>query len=77
MIRPTSETIIGHFFPKWVKSWRDLPCMVNHWANDLRWELRTRLFLQASEFLRQEGHTPHSHYDEAVEEVRRMLEVYP
>jgi prolyl-tRNA synthetase len=76
VIRPTSETIIGHFFAKWIKSWRDLPCMVNQWANVIRWELRTRMFLRTAEFLWQEGHTAHSNHDEAVEEVRRMLDVY-
>src|SRR5262244_1956173 len=76
VIRPTSETIIGHFFAKWINSWRDLPFMVNQWANVIRWELRTRMFLRTSEFLWQEGHTAHSNHDEAVEEVRRMLDVY-
>src|SRR5215467_14041702 len=76
VIRPTSETIIGHFFAKWINSWRDLPFMVNQWANVIRWELRTRMFLRTTEFLWQEGHTAHSNHDEAVEEVRRMLDVY-
>ena len=76
VIRPTSETIIGHFFAKWIKSWRDLPVLVNQWANIIRWELRTRMFLRTTEFLWQEGHTAHSNHDEAVEEVRRMLDVY-
>lgn len=76
VIRPTSETIIGHFFAKWIKSWRDLPLMINQWANVLRWELRTRMFLRTTEFLWQEGHTAHSTHEEAVEEVRRMLNVY-
>jgi prolyl-tRNA synthetase len=76
VIRPTSETIIGHFFAKWIKSWRDLPLKVNQWANVVRWELRTRMFLRTAEFLWQEGHTAHSHHEEAVEEVRQMLEVY-
>jgi len=76
VIRPTSETIIGHFFSKWIKSWRDLPLKVNQWANVVRWELRTRMFLRTAEFLWQEGHTAHSHHEEAVEEVRQMLEVY-
>lgn len=76
VIRPTSETIIGHFFGKWIKSWRDLPLLVNQWANVIRWELRTRMFLRTAEFLWQEGHTAHSNHDEAVEEVRRMLDVY-
>ncbi|HEX8815064.1 MAG TPA: proline--tRNA ligase [Terriglobales bacterium] len=76
VIRPTSETIIGHFFAKWIKSWRDLPMLVNQWANVVRWELRTRMFLRTTEFLWQEGHTAHSNHDEAVAEVRRMLDVY-
>ena len=76
VIRPTSETIIGHFFAKWISSWRDLPLLVNQWANVIRWELRTRMFLRTAEFLWQEGHTAHSNHDEAVEEVRRMLDVY-
>jgi prolyl-tRNA synthetase len=76
VIRPTSETIIGHFFAKWIKSWRDLPVLVNQWANIIRWELRTRMFLRTTEFLWQEGHTAHTNHDEAVEEVRRMLDVY-
>jgi prolyl-tRNA synthetase len=76
VIRPTSETIIGHFFAKWIKSWRDLPMLVNQWANIIRWELRTRMFLRTTEFLWQEGHTAHSNHDEAVEEVLRMLDVY-
>jgi prolyl-tRNA synthetase len=76
VIRPTSETIIGHFFAKWIKSWRDLPMLVNQWANIIRWELRTRMFLRTTEFLWQEGHTAHSNHDEAVKEVRRMLDVY-
>jgi prolyl-tRNA synthetase len=76
VIRPTSETIIGHFFAKWIKSCRDLPVLVNQWANIIRWELRTRMFLGTTEFLWQEGHTVHSTRDEAVQEVRRMLDVY-
>ena len=76
VIRPTSETIIGHFFAKWIKSWRDLPVLVNQWANIIRWELRTRMFLRTTEFLWQEGHTAHSNHDEAVKEVRRILDVY-
>jgi prolyl-tRNA synthetase len=76
VIRPTSETIIGHFFGKWIKSWRDLPLLVNQWANVIRWELRTRMFLRTAEFLWQEGHTAHSSHEEAVNEVRRMLDVY-
>ncbi len=76
VIRPTSETIIGHFFAKWIKSYRDLPVLVNQWANIIRWELRTRMFLRTTEFLWQEGHTAHSNHDEAREEVLRMLGVY-
>ena len=76
VIRPTSETIIGHFFAKWIQSWRDLPMLVNQWANVVRWELRTRLFLRTTEFLWQEGHTAHATHDEAVEEVLRILRVY-
>ena len=76
MIRPTSETIIGHFFSKWVRSWRDLPILVNQWANVIRWELRTRMFLRTTEFLWQEGHTAHATHAEALEETLRILDVY-
>ncbi len=76
VIRPTSETIIGHFFAKWIQSWRDLPVLMNQWANVVRWELRTRMFLRTTEFLWQEGHTAHSTHEEAVGEVLRMLDVY-
>jgi prolyl-tRNA synthetase len=76
VIRPTSETIIGHFFARWIQSWRDLPMLVNQWANVMRWELRTRMFLRTTEFLWQEGHTAHSTHEEALEEVLRMLDVY-
>jgi len=76
VIRPTSETIIGHFFGKWIKSWRDLPMLLNQWANVMRWELRTRMFLRTTEFLWQEGHTAHSNHDEALEEVLRILDIY-
>ncbi|MDE0892083.1 MAG: proline--tRNA ligase [Planctomycetota bacterium] len=76
VLRPTSETIIGHFFSKWIDSHRDLPMLINQWANVIRWELRTRLFLRTTEFLWQEGHTAHSTHEEAKEEVRRMLEIY-
>lgn len=76
VIRPTSETIIGHFFSRWIKSWRDLPVLVNQWANVLRWELRTRMFLRTTEFLWQEGHTAHATHEEALEEVLRMLHIY-
>jgi prolyl-tRNA synthetase len=76
VVRPTSETIIGHFFSRWIESHRDLPLLINQWANVMRWELRTRLFLRTSEFLWQEGHTAHATHAEAQEEVRRMLDVY-
>jgi len=76
VIRPTSETIIGHFFSKWIRSWRDLPILVNQWANVMRWELRTRMFLRTTEFLWQEGHTAHASHAEALEETLRMLDVY-
>jgi len=76
VIRPTSETIIGHFFAKWIQSWRDLPMLTNQWANVIRWELRTRMFLRTTEFLWQEGHTAHATHEEALEEVLRMLDVY-
>src|SRR5580704_796150 len=76
VIRPTSETIIGHFFAKWIQSYRDLPMLLNQWANIIRWELRTRMFLRTTEFLWQEGHTAHSSHEEALEEVLRMLDVY-
>jgi prolyl-tRNA synthetase len=76
VIRPTSETIIGHFFSRWIQSWRDLPLLLNQWANVMRWELRTRMFLRTTEFLWQEGHTAHATHEEALEEVLRMLDVY-
>ncbi|MFH2007182.1 MAG: proline--tRNA ligase [bacterium] len=76
VIRPTSETIIGHFFAKWISSYRDLPLLINQWANVMRWELRTRMFLRTSEFLWQEGHTAHATHDEAMAETRQMLDVY-
>ncbi|MCK5798430.1 MAG: proline--tRNA ligase [Deltaproteobacteria bacterium] len=76
VIRPTSETIIGHFFSKWISSWRDLPLKINQWANVMRWEMRTRMFLRTSEFLWQEGHTAHANHDEALAEVLQMLDVY-
>jgi len=76
VIRPTSETIIGHFFSRWIQSWRDLPMLMNQWANVMRWELRTRMFLRTTEFLWQEGHTAHASHEEALEEVLRMLDVY-
>lgn len=76
VIRPTSETIIGHMYSKWIQSYRDLPVLINQWANVVRWELRTRPFLRTMEFLWQEGHTAHETREEAVEETRQMLEVY-
>jgi prolyl-tRNA synthetase len=76
IIRPTSETIIYSMFAKWVQSYRDLPILINQWANVVRWEMRTRLFLRTTEFLWQEGHTAHATSDEAEEEARRMLDVY-
>jgi prolyl-tRNA synthetase len=76
VVRPTSETIIYAMFAKWVQSYRDLPLLINQWANVVRWEMRTRLFLRTLEFLWQEGHTAHATHDEAEEEARRMLGVY-
>jgi prolyl-tRNA synthetase len=76
VIRPTSETIIGHFFAKWIQSYRDLPLLMNQWANVVRWELRTRMFLRTTEFLWQEGHTAHATHEQAVEEVLRILDIY-
>jgi prolyl-tRNA synthetase len=76
IVRPTSETIIGATFSRWVQSYRDLPILINQWANVVRWEMRTRLFLRTSEFLWQEGHTVHATEAEALEETLRMLEVY-
>ncbi|MEO8028630.1 MAG: proline--tRNA ligase [Bryobacteraceae bacterium] len=76
VIRPTSETIVGHLFAKWIQSYRDLPLLYNQWANVIRWELRTRMFLRTTEFLWQEGHTAHSTHEEAVEEVLRILDLY-
>ncbi|MDR1732514.1 MAG: proline--tRNA ligase [Synergistaceae bacterium] len=75
-IRPTSETVIGHMYSRWIQSWRDLPVLINQWCNVMRWEKRTRLFLRTSEFLWQEGHTAHATSEEAQEETLRMLEVY-
>ncbi len=76
VVRPTSETIIGEMYAKWVQSYRDLPILINQWANVVRWEMRTRLFLRTAEFLWQEGHTAHSSKEEAWEETVRMLNVY-
>ena len=76
IVRPTSETIIGDAFSRWVQSYRDLPLLINQWANVVRWEMRTRMFLRTTEFLWQEGHTAHATSQEAVEETLRMLDVY-
>ena len=76
VIRPTSETIIGDAFARWIKSHRDLPLLVNQWANVMRWEMRTRLFLRTAEFLWQEGHTAHATSEEAIEETLQMVDVY-
>jgi prolyl-tRNA synthetase len=76
IVRPTSETIIGHMYSKWIKSYRDLPVLINQWGNVVRWELRTRLFLRTLEFYWQEGHTAHATAEEAQEETIRMLNVY-
>lgn len=76
IIRPTSETIINNSFSQWVKSWRDLPVLINQWANVMRWEMRTRPFLRTSEFLWQEGHTCHISKAEAEKEAKKMLKVY-
>lgn len=76
IVRPTSETIIGESFSRWVNSYRDLPLLINQWANIVRWELRTRLFLRTAEFLWQEGHTVHETYEDAMDETMKMLDVY-
>ena len=76
VIRPTSETMIGHMYAQWIQSYRDLPVLINQWCNVMRWEMRTRLFLRTSEFLWQEGHTAHETADEAEAETRKMLDVY-
>ncbi len=76
IVRPTSETMIGEMFSRWVTSYRDLPLLINQWCNVVRWEMRTRLFLRTTEFLWQEGHTAHSTKEEALEETLRMLHVY-
>ena len=76
IVRPTSETIIGATFARWVQSYRDLPILINQWANVVRWEMRTRMFLRTAEFLWQEGHTVHATSEEAQAETRQMLEVY-
>ncbi len=76
IVRPTSETIIWSTYKNWIKSWRDLPIMCNQWANVVRWEMRTRLFLRTAEFLWQEGHTAHATAEEAIQEAERMVQVY-
>ncbi len=76
VVRPTSETIIYSMYAKWVQSYRDLPIKINQWANVVRWEMRTRLFLRTMEFLWQEGHTAHATHDEAEEETRLILGIY-
>ena len=76
VVRPTSETIVGAMFAKWIQSYRDLPVLINQWANVVRWEMRPRLFLRTTEFLWQEGHTAHATAEEAREETMRMLDVY-
>jgi prolyl-tRNA synthetase len=76
IVRPTSETVIGHMYSQWIQSYRDLPLLINQWCNVMRWELRTRLFLRTAEFLWQEGHTAHETAEEARQETLRMLDVY-
>ena len=76
IVRPTSETVIWSMYKKWIKSHRDLPILINQWANVVRWEMRTRLFLRTSEFLWQEGHTAHATKQEAIDETLRILNIY-
>lgn len=76
VVRPTSETIIGYSYARWIKSWRDLPVLINQWGSVLRWELRTKLFLRTAEFYWQEGHTAHASKNEALEEMYRILDIY-
>ncbi len=76
IVRPTSETIIGDAYSRWIESWRDLPLLINQWANVVRWEMRPRLFLRTTEFLWQEGHTVHASEREALEETHQMLDMY-
>ncbi len=76
VVRPTSETIIGHAYAKWIKSYRDLPLLINQWNSVVRWEMRTKLFLRTLEFFWQEGHTAHATHDEAEAETRQMLDIY-
>src|SRR5574344_1250855 len=76
IVRPTSETIIWSTYKGWIQSWRDLPILCNQWANVVRWEMRTRLFLRTAEFLWQEGHTAHATREEAEQETRTMVDIY-
>jgi Prolyl-tRNA synthetase len=76
IVRPTSETVIWSMYKKWIQSYRDLPLLINQWANVVRWEMRTRLFLRTTEFLWQEGHTAHESYEEAEKETLLILELY-
>ena len=76
IVRPTSETIIGEMFSRWIESYRDMPLLINQWANVVRWEMRTRLFLRTTEFLWQEGHTAHATKEEAMEETLQMIDIY-
>src|SRR5258707_1528647 len=76
ILRPTSETIIGHMWSKWIQSYRDLPVLMNQWNSVVRWELRTKLFLRTLEFYWQEGHTAHATQQEALEETRQMVDIY-
>jgi len=76
VVRPTSETVIGHMYSQWIRSWRDLPVLINQWGSVVRWEMRTKLFLRTAEFWWQEGHTAHATYEEAQEETLKMLDVY-
>src|SRR5690606_10016165 len=76
VVRPTSETIIWNAYRNWIQSYRDLPLLINQWANVVRWEMRTRLFLRTTEFLWQEGHTAHASWDDAEREALTILEVY-
>src|SRR3989304_4824031 len=76
VVRPTSATIIGYMYSKWIKSYRDLPVLINQWGNVVRWEMRTKLFLRTMEFWWQKGHTAHATHDEAEFETRQMLDVY-
>src|SRR5690606_25236255 len=76
IVRPTSETVIWSAYKNWIQSYRDLPLLINQWANVVRWEMRTRLFLRTTEFLWQEGHTAHATRQEAIDETVQMLSVY-